>query len=272
MLLSRPRRAREILTTGLAALFLAVLLAGSLDLAHALMVAGALGGGLAFGVFSLRTGWGVLARSAAALAVTLVALALWASIRGIGWPQIDSAFQTFLASGYRTFQELTTDPALKERIRETVELRVPTIARLFPGFLSLAALAGMALAAAWHHRLAAEPRGSPPARFRDFRFNDHLIWGAIFTLALTLAPLPPDGRTLAANLLVIWAGLYAARGLAVVVAVMARAPLLFRLLVVIPALVAGVLTAAACLAIGLADTWLDFRRRLMPPEPQGVSS
>ena len=30
----------------------------------------------------------------------------------------------------------------------------------------------------------------PSGRFREFRFNDHLVWGAIFTLGMVLVPLP----------------------------------------------------------------------------------
>jgi hypothetical protein len=86
-----------------------------------------------------------------------------------------------------------------------------------------------------------------------------------------LAPLPPDGRTLAANLLVFWAGLYAVRGLAVVAAVLARAPAGVKAVLALLAVAVNPIAFGVCLALGLADTWLDIRRRLPPSAPEGAS-
>ncbi len=128
---------------------------------------------------------------------------------------------------------------------------------------------------AWRHSGSTGSRGQPlgraPARFREFRFNDHLIWGAIFSLALLLAPLPATGRAVAANLVVLWGGLYAARGLAVHDRLAGSHPLLFRMLVILLAVVLNPLVLGISIAMGLADTWLDLRGRLLPSEPQGGS-
>src|SRR4029079_2122772 len=99
---------------------------------------------------------------------------------------------------------------------------------------------------------ATTPLGRPPASFREFRFNDHLVWGAIFTIGSLLLPLPPLARIFAANLLIVWIGLYTVRGLAIIAAIFAQAPPPLRIL-------AMGLASPICAVLGLADTWLDFR-------------
>lgn len=245
-----------------------------IEIGWALIKAGALGVAVAFGLLSLRGRVSVFVRSALSLTVTVLALAGWCLFRGIGWGQIQNSFAGMMREAYRRLPELSSDPSTQQQIRELVGPAldsVGTIARLIPGFVALVGFLGLALAANWQHRIARVPKGQAPMPFRAFRFNDHLIWGAIFTLALMLLPLPSDGRAAAANLLVIWAGLYAARGLAVVSALLATAPALFKILVVVLAVVVNPLALGGCLAIGLADTWLDIRGRMLPRAPEGVS-
>jgi O-antigen ligase len=126
------------------------------------------------------------------------------------------------------------------------------------------------LAWAWHHRISRRPFGSPPSPFREFRFNDHLVWGAIFTLGLLLVSVPAPVPAIAANLMVLWVGLYAVRGLAVLAALLAQAPMAFKAFAAVFAVLLVPVTVGACLAIGLADTWLDIRRRMTPPAPGGA--
>ena len=146
----------------------------------------------------------------------------------------------------------------------------PRLARLMPGLLALQALAGTALASWWHHRVASSPLGPPPAAFREFRFNDHLIWGAIFGLGLLLVPLPTEGRAAAANFLIVWVGLYAARGVAIVATVLGAAPGSLKLLAAGLAILLAPVALGAAVTLGLADTWLDIRGRLRPPVPGGA--
>ena len=112
--------------------------------------------------------------------------------------------------------------------------------------------------------------GQPPARFRDFRFNDQLVWGAIFTLGLVLAPLPPAGKVVGLNLLIVWAGLYSTRGLAIVAAITAGTAPLLKLFAVVLALLLAPVALGSCVALGLADTWLNVRGRLQPSVPGGT--
>jgi hypothetical protein len=274
LVLSRPRTVLEFVVILAALVGSAGVLAREVELGIALVKASAMGVALAFGIMSIRGGATVLTRGVLSLGVTGVALSGWAFWRGITWEGVQTSFRTLLTEAYRQLPQLSTDPDTQQRIREMIAPQldlVPAAARVMPGILALVALGGMALAALWQHRIARHPIGRAPAPFRAFRFNDHLIWGAIFSLALMLAPLPPAGQALAANLLVIWVGLYVMRGIAVVSAFLAAAPLLFKLVVAILAVVVNFLALGACLAVGLADTWLDIRRRLVPPAPEGVS-
>ena len=61
------------------------------------------------------------------------------------------------------------------------------------------------------------------------------------------------------------------RGLAILCALLAPAPTLLKLLAVGVAFLLIPVALGACLALGLADTWLNIRGRLVPPVPGGVS-
>jgi hypothetical protein len=139
---------------------------------------------------------------------------------------------------------------------------VRTIGAFYPALFFLAALAGLRLAWSWYHRIVARPIGPAPAPFAAFRFNDQLIWGWVAGLALCVLPLSPGWRALGGNLLLVWSALYAARGLAVFSAGSQRVPrtVIATLSVVAMFLLPFVLGGLTLL--GLADTWLDFRRRL----------
>jgi uncharacterized protein YybS (DUF2232 family) len=145
-----------------------------------------------------------------------------------------------------------------------VSLMADTISLLYPGLLALAAIAGLRLAWAWYHRIADRPVGAPPVPFPGFGFNDQLIWGWVLGLALALLSEPSWAPVAGANVLLVWGALYATRGLAVVTFFGRRTPpvvlvALGLITVVMLPFVLGGLTI-----VGLADTWLDFRRRLTP--------
>jgi uncharacterized protein YybS (DUF2232 family) len=139
---------------------------------------------------------------------------------------------------------------------------VRTMAAFYPALLALASMAGLRLAWIWHHRIARHPLGSPPERFTAFQFSDQLVWGWVIGLALCLLPLPPFAREVGTNLLLVWAVLYAVRGLAVFFAGSKRVPgaVIATLTLIAMFLLPFVLGGLTLL--GLADTWLDFRRRL----------
>jgi hypothetical protein len=141
---------------------------------------------------------------------------------------------------------------------------VRTIGSVYPALLILGSIAGLRLAWTWHHRIARHPIGPPPARFTAFQFSDQLVWGWVVGLGLCLLPLPGGWAFAGRNLLLVWAVLYAVRGLAVFSAGSGRVsgPVLATLTIIAMFLLPFV--AAGLTLLGLADTWLDFRRRLLP--------
>jgi hypothetical protein len=140
-----------------------------------------------------------------------------------------------------------------------------TVGSLYPALLILGGLAGLRLAWAWHHRIAQRPLGLAPSGFASFEFSDQLVWGWVVGLALCLLPLPPVWKAVGVNVLMVWACLYAMRGLAVFSAGSRRVPghviatLTLVAMFLLPFVIGGLTL------LGLADTWLDFRRRLAAP-------
>ena len=208
-------------------------------------------------------------RALTATATAGAALLVWMRGLGIGWPQLVTgvdhdlgAYQTALAAQWRS---VGASPELIEQASAAMH----SVAQLFPGLLAIAAIAGLRLAWAWYHRLAARPLGAPPAPFRAFGFSDQLVWGLVAALGLALIPVPEPWRLLGANLLLVLGTLYAMRGLAVFLAQSGR----------VAGPMSGVLTVVAMFLLpfvvggltllGLADTWLDFRRRLSAPAKRG---
>ncbi len=261
LLLSRPTTLREwlwIALAGLATLALANPARGTMS--HLVLGAAAafLGGGFAVLSHAWPAG-STLARSAGAAALAAGALAVWGGLSGITPEAVDLAVRADLDRAMRLFFEGGPPGQLEAAARSSA-----LVVRLFPGISLLQALAGTALAWAWYHRVARRPVGQPPGPFREFRFNDHLIWGAIFTLAAALAPLGEPGARIAANGLVVWVGLYGARGVAIVAAVAARWSVPARLLILGLAVLAAPFAGPTLVAMGLVDTWVDFRGRLPP--------
>ena len=114
-------------------------------------------------------------------------------------------------------------------------------------------------------RIARHPPAPAPVPLSGFRFNDHLVWGAVASFGAVLLPLGRVPTTIVLNLLVVWAGLYLARGVAVFAALVVRWPRGLRIALVIGGALLLPYAAGTALLMGLADTWFDFRRGLLPP-------
>jgi hypothetical protein len=224
------------------------------------------------GTFLALTLWRPSNRPGRALTATLAAgagLLIWLQQLGIGWSQLVtgvdhdlSAYQTALGEQWRS---AGASPELVQRATDAMH----SAAQLFPGLLAIAGIAGLRLAWAWYHRLAARPLGAPPAPFRAFAFNDQLVWALVAALGLALVPVPEPWRLLGANLLLVLGTLYAVRGLAVFLAQSGRvAGPLGGVLTVIAMFLLPFVVGGLTL-LGLADTWLDFRRRLSTPTTGG---
>ncbi|NOT09988.1 MAG: DUF2232 domain-containing protein [Gemmatimonadales bacterium] len=273
-LLARPKTAREILWLAASGLLLAGMLSAPLSLGSEIFRASGLVATGVFVLLSIRGQSPAGTRAILAVAIATIGVILWARTLGIAWGQVEAAFAEMLRESYQTFADaLSKEPGSSNELRtfmSQLQASAPSVARVIPGMLGLQAIAGLVLAADWHHRIAEAPIGVRPGRFRDFRFNDHLVWGAIFTLGLLLVPLPAPTAAIAENLLVVWVGLYAVRGLAVVVTLLAPASPVLKLLAGVFVLLVAPLALGAFVAIGLADTWLDIRGRFVPPAPSGA--
>jgi hypothetical protein len=262
LVLSRPGTLREWLWIGLATVATVALVAPARGGLTGLV----LGAGAAFlsGAFAVLSHTArqasSFARGVAATALAATTLAVWGHLSGIRMEALDAAVLADLDRAIRLFLEGAPAEQLEAATASSVAL-----ARLFPGVTALQALGGTALAWAWYHRVARHPVGDPPGPFREFRFNDHLIWGAIFTLGAMLLPLGDIGGRLAANGLVVWLGIYGARGIAIAMAVMRHWSIPARLLAAGLALLAAPFAGPTVVTLGLVDTWVDFRRRLAPP-------
>lgn len=141
------------------------------------------------------------------------------------------------------------------------------LAEMVPGGLVLATLAGLALAWRGHFGLAARPLLAAPKPVAGFTFSDHAVWLVVISLALLLIPgaaAVPGVEQVSANVLLVMLVLYALRGAAVFRAGTGRvSPLGIALYTVLTVLM-FVFVATGLTVLGLADTWLDFRRRMAP--------
>jgi hypothetical protein len=266
LLLSRPRTFREWFWIAIAAVASWVWLRAGTGIAdETIRISAVLLSG-AFVALALAWRGPVPARSIAAVVLATVALGIWLRVLGLGTADLVTAIEAQIRGRYQELLDAARqDPATSERLRTFLEQLVagaPRVARLYPGLLALLGIAGTSLAWRWYHRIASAPVEPAPPPFRAFRFNDHLVWGAIFTLALVVVPVPGVPSALVTNLLVVWVGLYAARGAAVMATVLSPVPLPFKALALIIAVPLAPVAIGAFLAMGLADTWLDVRGRL----------
>jgi hypothetical protein len=265
LIVSRPTTVREWLWLLATGTWSVLWLNHAGDLASQFTRAGAV---LLTGTFLALTVWRPSARFSRVLAATAVAgLALlgWMWHLGVGWNELQRAVQQDLWSYNRELIMRLGQAApggSGAGLLDEMSAMVRTIGSFYPALLTLAGLAGLRLAWAWHHRIARRPLGPPQPSFGAFEFSDQLVWGWVAGLALCLLPLPKVWGAVGANILMVWAVLYAVRGLAVFAVGSRRVPgpviatLTIVAMFLLPFVVGGLTL------LGLADTWLDFRRRL----------
>lgn len=133
---------------------------------------------------------------------------------------------------------------------------------LLPSFLALQSLAGLALGVVLFQRTARAFVGPPLGRLKDFRFNDQFVWALAVALTILVLPEFAEGRVAAVNLLIFAGGLFALRGMGVI-ASLARPRAALAMLAILTAF-AWPFALALTLLLGLADIWLDVRRRARP--------
>ena len=207
------------------------------------------------------------ASTVAWLALTVIAWGL-----GLRWSEVRLAVAH---DGWEMCRQLFGDTGLPSMVspqraasiagyRDALSEGVAVVAGLYPALLVLTGLLGLGLAWNWYHRISSKPIGPTPAGFAAFRFNDQLIWGVVAALGLMILPVPDPGTSVGANLALVLGGLYAARGAAVVWTSMAAVPGAFLLALGLGMMVLLPIALGGLVSLGLADTWLDFRRRFAP--------
>ena len=266
LLLSRPGSAREWLWIFGAAAWTALWLNQPGGLAAQFARAGAV---LLTGTFLALTVWRPSARFSRALTATALAgaaLVVWMWHLGVGWGEVQRAVEHNLWTYNRDLlvrlsQAAPSRPNVDSLLQE-MSAMVRTIGSLYPALLVLASVGGLRLAWVWSHRISRHPIGPAPTSFSTFGFSDQLIWGWVVGLALCLLPLPKMAASVGANLLLVLAMLYAARGLAVFSVGSGRVPRPVIAAITIVAMFLLPFVVGGLTLLGLADTWLDFRRRL----------
>jgi predicted membrane protein DUF2232 len=265
LLLSRPGTLREWLWLLVAATWTAIWLNQAGGLAAQFARADAV---LLTGTFLALTVWrpsGRFSRALAATALAGVALAVWMSHLGVEWSEIRRAVEHDLWTYNRELITRLGEAASSsgaQGLLDEMSSMVRTIGVFYPALLTIASLAGLRLAWSWHHRIARRPLGAPPPAFSAFEFSDQLVWGWVVGLGLCLLPLPEVWRAIGANLLMVWASLYAVRGLAIFTAGSKRVPGVVIATITVIAMFLLPFVVGGLTLLGLADTWLDFRRRL----------
>lgn len=179
-----------------------------------------------------------------------------------GWmtSQIDLASVVLL----QWSQAAAASPEVAESVARAI-LRWAEIQRqVYPALLALASLP--ALAIGWYVLGRVTGRPETPAPVREFRFSDHLVW--LFAAGLALFVLAPGGplERLGANAAVFMAALYVVRGGAVIGWTLraAGATAWSWLLLVLATVLLYPVVLGAAFVFGVADTWLDVRRRFRP--------
>ncbi|MGH7574960.1 MAG: hypothetical protein ACREM1_07505 [Longimicrobiales bacterium] len=142
----------------------------------------------------------------------------------------------------------------------TLEIAAQFQTLLFPALLTLASLAGLAVAWWAYGRLATRDV-SPLGSLREFRFHDGLVWLLIGGLLLLLLPLDTLAMRAGSNLLAFMAALYTLRGLAVLLVIGGTPGPLMTVIGAVLIVLLYPLVLATTFVVGLTDTWLDIRTR-----------
>jgi len=270
LLLTRPASRREWLCLMATGIWTVLWLNQGGGLAAQVARAGAV---LLIGTFLALTVWRPSARFSRALAATAlagVALTLWMWRLDIAWGAVRRAVENELWTYNRQLMLQLgviggTDFA-GQGLLDQMSATVRTIGAFYPALLFLAGLAGLRLAWSWYHRIVARPVGPAPTAFAGFKFSDQLVWGWVAGLGLCLLDQQPAWTAaVGSNLLLVWAALYAVRGLAVFSAGSRRVPRSVIATLSVVAMFLLPFVVGGLTLLGLADTWLDFRRRLATP-------
>lgn len=274
LLASQPRTGREWAWIGAAGMWLGVSLWQPGGLASQMLHAWALFVTCAFVVVMPTGRVGLVSGALTATVFGLGAATAWTWWLGTRWREIQLAVahdgwewsRQLLARGGFPPEQL----AAVRRATDALGDGVQVMAQVLPGVLVLSALPGLALAWTWYHRIAAQPAGRPAEPFTKFRFSDQLVWLVVLPVAAMVLGLPAPLLEPAGNLAIVVGGLYAARGAAILWGTVGEFPLLVLAVILVGVLLVLPVALGGCFALGLADTWVDFRRRYGVVDQRGA--
>jgi hypothetical protein len=235
----------------------------------------------AFVVLSASGRRGLFGRASLAVLLAAGGVAIWCAVWGIGWADLRIALTR---DWWAVWRDLAANPRFGPRSLDAQNLlqRIAeagaSIARLYPARLMLSGILGLVVAGNWVEMVVGRPVGRSAERLGTFRFTDHLVWLVILAVLVLLLPsLDAVNRladqypladlmlytvrywsTVAENVLVICAALYAVRGAAVLSRFLR--PGAAVLLIVIATVFLLPFALLGLVLLGLADTWIDFRR------------
>lgn len=175
---------------------------------------------------------------------------------------LQAAWREFTAQAQ--WQDLARDNAGAERVSQQLQQQftaLPALGRvLAPAMFALESLAALAVAWAVYHRFGRVRLGPPLAALKEFRFDDAYVWGIIAGLVVLVVPVGEVMRGIGINVMVFFGALYALRGLGVLLWFLAPGRWMLVLWTIVLVLFWSIIGAVA-LAVGVGDTWLDWRRR-----------
>lgn len=255
---SRPRSVREWCWIAAAVLWVVLSAQGANGLALQAVYAWALCVTGAFVLFMLAGRRGVVTGSLLAVTVSFILVSLWLFHLGLDWRAVERAI-TLAVRGWAG--EQPDYFGNKEELETAMQVFTTGMAGMLPGLLAISILPGLAIAWSWYRRLASTPDGAPAQRFAEFRFSDQWIWGVVLGAIALVVPIPPPFDLVVANLALLVGLMYLARGAAVVWSRNEGLPVPLLLLLLILWFLFLPITLGASFALGVADTWVDFRRR-----------
>lgn len=206
---------------------------------------------------------GLTARAVTAVGVAAAAVALVGLLRPGLLTELDWWVERELSTAAMAAAELLSAVGVGGTVRGEGYLRALEWQHLlYPAFLALASVASLAVGRFVVERMSGRERILGP--FREFRFEDRLVWVLVAGLALLLVPADAGIVRLGENAVLFMGGLYLLRGLAVLFWVGAATLTSgwTAALWIVAGLALYPVAVLTALALGLGDTWLDVRRRL----------
>lgn len=137
---------------------------------------------------------------------------------------------------------------------------------LYPALIALESLAALGVAWWAYRRLVLRDR-QPLGRFREFRFEDHLVWMVIAGILLVLLPLGEVAVRTGSNILAFMGALYALRGAAILLVVFGLKGIGGVVIATLVTLFLYPIVLMTAILVGISDTWIDLRARRSAVRP-----